>query len=138
MNTQTTDDKKRILKGMLSGEGFHLQNESEWDTLLEHIEVHKYFVNQNINWTISWDDALFSWHENVFAPIKQVLSNRQVRNAFPGKSPGSFSSVFPHIGILSSRRTPMFPTWMRRTTISRNTEKVLSKLFAFFSLQSAA
>lgn len=87
MNTEL-DKNKETLKSVLAPLNFSLPREEDWDTLMEHIEVHKYFINQRISWTITWDDALFSWHENVFAPIMTILSNRQVLHAFPGKTTG--------------------------------------------------
>lgn len=33
-----------------------------------YINKHKWFVNEKIPFTISVDEAFFSWHENVFIP----------------------------------------------------------------------
>ncbi len=50
--------------------------------LLNQIEVHKYLINQEIPWTITQDDAIFSWLENVYDPIMQVISSWSVRTSF--------------------------------------------------------
>lgn len=60
--------------------------ETDYQTLSDHIEMHKYLINQTIPWTVSWDDAAFSWIENVFHPIMQVVDRWEVRSAFPNKS----------------------------------------------------
>jgi hypothetical protein len=56
----------------------------DFQALAEQIAVHKYLINQTIPWTITWDDAAFSWLENVFSPIMQVIDRWEVRAAFPG------------------------------------------------------
>ncbi|MGL1893100.1 MAG: hypothetical protein OCD02_15815 [Spirochaetaceae bacterium] len=42
------------------------------DAILEriskYINKHKWFVNENIPYTITLEQAFFSWHENVFLP----------------------------------------------------------------------
>ncbi|NCN04476.1 MAG: hypothetical protein GW949_02480 [Spirochaetales bacterium] len=68
----------RYLTGITDG----IFSENELEILKEQISVHKYFVNQSIPWTISWEDAVFSWYENVFKPIVEVVDSWEVRNAF--------------------------------------------------------
>lgn len=52
------------------------------EVLLNQIEVHKYLINQDIPWTITLDDAIFSWLENVYHPIMQIINHWSVRAAF--------------------------------------------------------
>jgi hypothetical protein len=64
-----------------------LFNKQDLPALIHQIDDHKYFVNQSIPWVISWDDAAFSWYENVFTPIMNVVTSWEVRNAFGQKNP---------------------------------------------------
>ncbi|WP_041394982.1 hypothetical protein [Parasphaerochaeta coccoides] len=57
--------------------------DKDFALLKKQVATHKYLVNQNIPWTISWDDALYSWLENVFNPLMQYISRWEVRSAFP-------------------------------------------------------
>jgi hypothetical protein len=59
---------------------------ADYQALSDQIEVHKYLINQDIPWTISWDEAAFSWMENVFHPIMQVVDMWEVQAAFPTKT----------------------------------------------------
>jgi hypothetical protein len=61
-------------------------DETDYPVLEKHIEVHKYFINRTIPWTVSWDEAAFSWIENVHGPIMQVMDLWNVRHAFPRQS----------------------------------------------------
>ena len=56
--------------------------EEDMAVLLNQIEVHKYLINQEIPWTITQDDAIFSWLENVYQPIMQIINQWSVRSAF--------------------------------------------------------
>jgi hypothetical protein len=60
----------------------NLFNESHAEKLFKQIEVHKYFVNRNIPKTISWEEATFSYLENVYLPLSQVINQWEVRHAF--------------------------------------------------------
>lgn len=61
-------------------------DEADYPLVADQIAVHKYLINQQIPWIISWDDAAFSWLENVFYPIMQVADLWEVRSAFPHTS----------------------------------------------------
>lgn len=58
----------------------------DYQALSNQIEVHKYLINQRIPWVINWEDAVFSWVENVFHPIMQVIDRWEVRLAFTDKT----------------------------------------------------
>lgn len=138
MTKMDNNDKKEILKRVLATENFTLEKETDWDILLEHIEVHKYFINQKISFTVTWDDALFSWHENVFTPILRILSNRQVANAFPEKSLGElFFSISSHWYFLLEKDPNISYLDAAYDYLSKY-GKGLPKVLALLTLPSAA
>jgi len=57
-----------------------------FDEIVTHIEEHKYFVNQNIPWEITWDQAVFSWYENIFLDVKRILKSGVATFALREKS----------------------------------------------------
>lgn len=79
MKNDTSNARMQYLKAS-TGSVF---NDTDYQALSNQIEVHKYLINQTIPWTISWDDAAFSWVENVFHPIMQVVDRWEVSSAFP-------------------------------------------------------
>ncbi|MFA7566394.1 MAG: hypothetical protein WCY01_05155 [Alkalispirochaeta sp.] len=100
---ETTYDIK-ILKAMLADEHLDLRYDHEWEEIAEHVEVHKYFVNQSISWTITWDDAVFSWYEAVFIPVMQAIDAWHIRKAFPKKTRGQlYLAVATHWHFLKER-----------------------------------
>ena len=137
MNTVEKQHKIHTLQTILAPSNFHLQNDKDWETLVEHIEVHKYFVNEKIFWTISWEDALFSWYENVFMPIMRVLSRRQVRKAFPDKTVGHlFFDISNHWYYLQEENKKVYYLDAAHDYLSRY-GKGLSKVLALLSLPVA-
>ncbi len=54
------------------------------DSILQRIETyinkHKWFVNEKIPYTITLEQAFFSWHENVFLPQKYEMEATNIVN----------------------------------------------------------
>lgn len=102
-SVQTTQDIT-TLKAMLSDENLDLRHDYEWEEIADHVQNHKYFVNENIEWTITWDDAVFSWYENVYTPMMRAISAWEIRSAFPNKSRGQlYLAVATHWHFLKER-----------------------------------
>ena len=56
--------------------------------MVNHILVHKYYINQDIDHEISFEDAAKSWYSNVYTPIVQEVRKENLLQAFPGQSEG--------------------------------------------------
>jgi hypothetical protein len=57
-----------------------------YDQVLEHILVHKYYVNQSVQGEIPFADALWSWHENVYRPVISAIQEEGLLSRFPGRT----------------------------------------------------
>lgn len=108
--SQTQIDRIRTLSEMLRPEGMDLRNDMEWLELVDHIDVHKYLINQEIGWTVSWDDAIFSWYENVYRPMRRAVELWEVRRAFPHKTGGQrYLAITTHWHYLKERDSEVTP-----------------------------
>ena len=56
--------------------------------MVNHILVHKYYINQDIDHEISFEDAAKSWYANVYSPIVNEIRKEHLLSAFPGQSEG--------------------------------------------------
>lgn len=56
--------------------------------MVNHILVHKYYINQDIDHEISFENAAKSWYKNVYSPIVQEVRKENLLQAFPGQSEG--------------------------------------------------
>jgi len=54
--------------------------------LVEHIEVHRYFLGTSKGREITWEDAVRSWYQDVYSPLVQVLRDKGILLNFPGRS----------------------------------------------------
>jgi hypothetical protein len=73
--------------GKLTGDD-HLEFSSagRYEEILEHILVHKYFVNQGRSDEIPLDAAIYSWYENVYRPIIGAIEELGLLARFPGRT----------------------------------------------------
>lgn len=57
-----------------------------YDVIYEHIEVHKYFMNQTREDEVSFEEALVSWYSNVYAPINNIITEKKLCSLFPERT----------------------------------------------------
>lgn len=67
-------------------EHLEFSDAGRFDEIIQHIEGHKYYINQDIDEEISFSDAALSWYYNVFLPIIQQISSDGVMARFPGRT----------------------------------------------------
>lgn len=67
-------------------EHLEFSDAGRFDEIVQHIEGHKYYINQGIDEEISFSDAALSWYYNVFLPIIQQISTDGLMARFPGRT----------------------------------------------------
>ena len=76
--------------------------DADYDKLAAHIEGHRYFLGKNLNMSITWDEAVYSWMSNLYEPISQVMETWTTQMSFPGKRKADlFFEVCDHLYYLS-------------------------------------
>jgi nucleotide-binding universal stress UspA family protein len=65
---------------------FTSTNPGQYPILLEHIEVHRYFMGINEKRAISRKEATIHWHDEVYCPVIQVIRERGILRHFPGRT----------------------------------------------------
>jgi nucleotide-binding universal stress UspA family protein len=58
----------------------------QYKRLLEHIEVHRYFMGLDFQRDISYPEALTHWYDNVYLSIVEPLYERGLLRWFPGRT----------------------------------------------------
>lgn len=69
-------------------EGLDFSTPGRYEEIIEHILVHKYFINQGRSEEISFDAALYSWYQNVYRPIEATIEDLGLLSRFPGRTAG--------------------------------------------------
>jgi hypothetical protein len=73
--------------GAMTGDkGLDFTSPGRYDEILEHILVHKYYLNQSLTRELSLGDAIWSWYENVYAPIVLAIEEEGLLSRFPGRT----------------------------------------------------
>ena len=56
--------------------------------MVNHILVHKYFINQGIDHEIPFEEAAISWYRNVYKPILDAIREEHILIEYPGCTEG--------------------------------------------------
>lgn len=58
----------------------------QYQKLLEHIEVHRYFMGLDFQRDISYEEAVAHWYDQVYLPLVEIIRERGVLRWFPGRT----------------------------------------------------
>lgn len=72
--------------------------------LLEHIQVHRYFLGLDEKRDITWNDAVRSWRDTIYAPMIRTIHDSGILEAFPGRTETDlYLYTMTHLHRLRSR-----------------------------------
>jgi hypothetical protein len=57
-----------------------------YDVIYNHILVHKYYLNEDIDEEIHFNNALVSWYNNVYNPVIKIIREQWLLVNFPGRT----------------------------------------------------
>jgi nucleotide-binding universal stress UspA family protein len=57
-----------------------------YEKLEEHIAVHGYFLGKDRQCEICWQEAVNSWHDNVYLPMAQIIRQHNLLQDFQGRT----------------------------------------------------
>ncbi len=78
--------KETNYPNIVGADDLNFSEPGRFDTIKEHVLVHKYFLNQHISEEIPFHVALYSWHDNVYQPISQAIEAENILSLFPGRT----------------------------------------------------
>ena len=58
----------------------------EYDRLLDHINVHRWYLGEQRKGVVSYEEAVASWYDNVYIPLSQVIAKQDILPHFPGRT----------------------------------------------------
>ncbi len=77
---QTKLDKLR------PGQRIEFTELGKYKKLLEHIEVHRYFLSRERGKEVPFEEAVASWYDNVYMPLVEAFRRSEILNLFPGRT----------------------------------------------------
>ena len=54
--------------------------------LLEHIDVHRYYMGLNERRPVSCEEAVDSWYDHLYAPLCEIFREEKLLDSFPGRT----------------------------------------------------
>lgn len=58
----------------------------QYTKLLEHINVHRWFMGNEQQREVSWDEAVGDWYDQVYQPLVHLIHAQKLLEEFPGRS----------------------------------------------------
>jgi nucleotide-binding universal stress UspA family protein len=58
----------------------------QYPRILEHIDVHRYYLGLERNRELPYEEAAESWHDNVYMPVVQPIRELGLLRDFPGRT----------------------------------------------------
>ena len=58
----------------------------QFTQLLEHIDVHRWFLGESQEKDISFEEAAASWFDNVYSPLVDFIRSQEILEHFPGRT----------------------------------------------------
>ena len=58
----------------------------EYERLLEHISVHRWYLGEGQNLEVPYDEAVASWYDNIYMPLVKVIRKYGLVESFPNRT----------------------------------------------------
>ncbi len=67
-------------------EEFRTSVANGYERLLEHINVHRYFLGIDTGRDVPWEEAVRSWRRSVYRPMIETIRRSGILDGFPGRT----------------------------------------------------
>lgn len=71
---------------IIPGRELHITFPGQYETIKEHIHVHRYYLGIQQSKEISWEEAVQSWYEKVYLPVVKVIREQNILYEFPERT----------------------------------------------------
>lgn len=78
--------EKTRLDQLRPGADLRLTEAGQYPLLLEHIEVHRYFMGLDFQRPIPYEEAVTHWYDTVYLPVVEAIRQEGLLRYFPGRS----------------------------------------------------
>lgn len=74
------------LDGLRPGSQVILTEPAQYQRILEHIDVHRYFMGLDLQRDVSYAEAVASWYDNVYSPMIEAVRKYDMLEELPGRT----------------------------------------------------
>lgn len=58
----------------------------QYEIIYEHIAVHRWYLGEELNRSVSIEMASQSWYDNVYLPLMEIVRSKNILESFPGRT----------------------------------------------------
>lgn len=86
---------------LFPGEKLTLTLPGGYSKLLEHIHVHRWFMGEQRQEEVSWEEAVRDWFEEIYLPLVKIIRADEILREFPGRTEGDlYLWIIEHLWYL--------------------------------------
>jgi hypothetical protein len=74
------------IKSLLPDAHFEFTVPGQYEKLLEHINVHRWYMGEQQKREVSYPEAIISWYETVYHPLIAIIRQKKILKDFPQRS----------------------------------------------------
>lgn len=63
-----------------------LTTPGQYARLIEHIEVHRWYLGEQRKQEVSFEEAAVSWYDNYYKPLTELIGEQRLLDEFPGRT----------------------------------------------------
>jgi hypothetical protein len=94
-----------LINTLIPENDIHLTQVGQYESLMDHISVHRWYMGEKFNQPITDDEAVKSWYYKVYLPIIRIIRARKILVDFPGHSEADlYLWIITHQYYLTERR----------------------------------
>lgn len=127
----TVEKKKMQIKKIFDADEVEVSDEN-LNELVEHIDKHEYFLGQEIKFPFTWDDALFSWYENIYRQIRSYMKSKVLRFCFKKQEIDLFFGISHEWYMISSERKPFVKEAVKNFIFFHSKKNIIIKRICEF------
>jgi len=75
-----------LLKSVRPDADFELTLPGQYEKILEHIHVHRWYMGEKLSREIPYHEAAESWYDEVFMPMAKIIKDQEILAEFPGRT----------------------------------------------------
>lgn len=124
-----TETKLKAIEKTVDHLGYTF-TEQQLHELIGHVDTHEYFLGEEIPFKFSWNEALFSWYENIFSMIVMEADNKRLQ-WWTGMTKEKLFFTLSHEWYMKSVYNDDFEPWPHQ--VARDVAKRYSRFPKFFS-----
>jgi hypothetical protein len=78
--------RRTLVNELYPEERFEATIPGQYERLLEHIRAHRWYLGEQRQQEVSFQDAVQSWYENVYRPLVVMVREQGILKDFPGRT----------------------------------------------------